>query len=475
MLITAIGIVWTRSLGWALVLFGAQSLMLATAALYAGLATSSPHIIAAAGLTMALKVIATPMLLWLILQRLATSHDAQPSVGQRTGVALAILIALVFARTLDARPFHTAIGAERVLPTAVTVMLIGIQIMVTHRQALSQVIGFLVLENGMALAGAHRDLRHAAGRRVWHLPRPPDGGLRRVRLHAAHARDIRLARYGPAAEAAGMIAAAVFALVVAPPRDSRGHLAPAPSPGQWSALRGGLRRYARRRPRRSSCECRIAARRWHLASGCTSTRWERSCSRSSRSSACARCSTRCPTSRTTLPRGELRRQDESRYYALFLVFMATMAAVPVAQQPRRDVGGDRGHHGGFGAARQHLPHRPLAGSRVEVPRAGLRGHRPRAVRHDDDLLRGVRNHWRVRERARLDQAPRRSVHLDPAVMRLAFIFILVGYGTKAGLAPMHTWLPDAHSQAPSPVSGLAFRRAPQLRRLRAAALSRADD
>lgn len=44
--------------------------------------------------------------------------------------------------------------------------------------------------------------------------------------------------------------------------------------------------------------------------------------------------------------------------------------------------------------------------------------------------------------------------LDPAMVKLAFIFIVIGYGTKAGLAPMHTWLPDAHSQAPSPVSGL---------------------
>jgi hydrogenase-4 component F len=39
-------------------------------------------------------------------------------------------------------------------------------------------------------------------------------------------------------------------------------------------------------------------------------------------------------------------------------------------------------------------------------------------------------------------------------MRLAFLFIVVGYGTKAGLAPMHTWLPDAHSEAPSPISAL---------------------
>jgi hydrogenase-4 component F len=43
---------------------------------------------------------------------------------------------------------------------------------------------------------------------------------------------------------------------------------------------------------------------------------------------------------------------------------------------------------------------------------------------------------------------------DPKIVRIALIFIFVGYGTKAGLAPMHNWLPDAHSQALSPVSGL---------------------
>ena len=47
-----------------------------------------------------------------------------------------------------------------------------------------------------------------------------------------------------------------------------------------------------------------------------------------------------------------------------------------------------------------------------------------------------------------------AVYIDPSLMKLAFIFVLVGYGTKAGLFPLHTWLPDAHSQAPSPVSAL---------------------
>ena len=44
--------------------------------------------------------------------------------------------------------------------------------------------------------------------------------------------------------------------------------------------------------------------------------------------------------------------------------------------------------------------------------------------------------------------------LNADVVRLAFVFIIIGYGTKAGLAPMHTWLPDAHSEAPAPISAL---------------------
>jgi hydrogenase-4 component F len=47
-----------------------------------------------------------------------------------------------------------------------------------------------------------------------------------------------------------------------------------------------------------------------------------------------------------------------------------------------------------------------------------------------------------------------AAHLDPVLIKAAFIFLLVGYGTKAGLAPMHNWLPDAHSQSPSPVSAI---------------------
>lgn len=44
--------------------------------------------------------------------------------------------------------------------------------------------------------------------------------------------------------------------------------------------------------------------------------------------------------------------------------------------------------------------------------------------------------------------------LNSTLMHLAFAFVLIGFGTKCGLFPMHTWLPDAHSEAPSPISAI---------------------
>jgi len=44
--------------------------------------------------------------------------------------------------------------------------------------------------------------------------------------------------------------------------------------------------------------------------------------------------------------------------------------------------------------------------------------------------------------------------MNPALAVLAFLLVLVGYGTKVGLAPMHTWLPDAHSESPAPISAM---------------------
>ncbi len=45
-------------------------------------------------------------------------------------------------------------------------------------------------------------------------------------------------------------------------------------------------------------------------------------------------------------------------------------------------------------------------------------------------------------------------HFDPALLNLAFVFLLLGYGTKVGLVPLHAWLPDAHAEGPTPISAV---------------------
>jgi hydrogenase-4 component F len=49
---------------------------------------------------------------------------------------------------------------------------------------------------------------------------------------------------------------------------------------------------------------------------------------------------------------------------------------------------------------------------------------------------------------------RHAAALDPSLLNIAFVFLLLGYGTKVGLAPVHAWLPDAHAEGPTPVSAV---------------------
>src|SRR6202045_3664226 len=53
-----------------------------------------------------------------------------------------------------------------------------------------------------------------------------------------------------------------------------------------------------------------------------------------------------------------------------------------------------------------------------------------------------------------DQMAANAARLDPRLLSLAFVFLLVGYGTKVGLAPFHAWLPDAHAEGPTPISAV---------------------
>ena len=131
------------------------------------------------------------------------------------------------------------------------------------------------------------------------------------------------------------------------------------------------------------------------------------------------------------------------------------AAGAAHQQHGHPVGRDGGGDADDGAAGLALPHAGEPRGGVEVLHPLRRRHRAGAVRHDPALLR--RGEAARRRRAarccgrELDAV---KGQLEPTVLSLAFVFLLVGYGTKVGLVPLHNWLPDAHAEGPTPVSAV---------------------
>ena len=121
---------------------------------------------------------------------------------------------------------------------------------------------------------------------------------------------------------------------------------------------------------------------------------------------------------------------------------------------RLALGGRRGDHAGQRTLDLLPPSPSVARGDLEVSadlfgrhRAGLAGYVSAGGLHARSTATQV---------ARLVRADliREAARLDPRWLELAFMLLLVGYGTKMGLAPMHTWLPDAHSESPSAVSAL---------------------
>ena len=140
------------------------------------------------------------------------------------------------------------------------------------------------------------------------------------------------------------------------------------------------------------------------------------------------------------------------FFALFHLFIFTMLVAVTTDNLGVMWIAIEGTTLGDGLFGQLAPHSHVARSRLQVFDFVVRGHRSGLHRHRVAVLRRSRNGRR--NRRQLERARTAAGSLNAEVVRLAFVFILIGYGTKAGLAPMHTWLPDAHSEAPAPISAL---------------------
>ena len=162
------------------------------------------------------------------------------------------------------------------------------------------------------------------------------------------------------------------------------------------------------------------------------------------------CSSRPPTWRPCAPRSSPAGRRERCVLRRALRLLDGAARRAARRQPRRRLAADRGDDRRLGAARRLQREGTGAGGRLEVPDPDLARARHRPGRHRHARRRRPRRRPR---RALLAGAPDlRRAHPDSALV--AYLLLLAGLAAKIGWAPVHNWLPDAHSEAPPPVSAL---------------------
>ncbi|MBE0608652.1 MAG: hypothetical protein IH609_04685 [Dehalococcoidia bacterium] len=154
MVVLGVGLIWTRSSRQAVALVALQAVFLsavsATAAFHAE--TKLWHLLVGASLVLVVKAGVLPLIMNLLITRARADGVMPFALPRALAVVLAVGVGLITIETFSGEPFNTPLGAERALPAAVALILLGVQTMVVRHHVVAQITGFLAIENGMALA-----------------------------------------------------------------------------------------------------------------------------------------------------------------------------------------------------------------------------------------------------------------------------------------------------------------------------------
>jgi len=155
-LVTTFLIVSSRSLMFYVRLFAIQSFLLGLVALLVAVGFGETHILIAAILTIVVKAIVIPFALAKVIDKIKVHKEIDFTINITTSLLLCAL--LVILADSVAKPILEAqrvsdLAVFKVLPISIAVMLIGLFIMIARKQAVSQIVGLLTMENGVFLSG----------------------------------------------------------------------------------------------------------------------------------------------------------------------------------------------------------------------------------------------------------------------------------------------------------------------------------
>ena len=154
LLVSAVLLVWRRSLTAAVRLLAVQGVALATLVVAVALTERDVELLGVAALVLLLKGVALPLVLGRAVAATGVDREDTPVLNPTAGLATVAVLTTV--AWLVSRPVTTALGAgpgPQAVPAGVATVLVGCLLLVTRRRVLSQVAGFVVLDNGIATVG----------------------------------------------------------------------------------------------------------------------------------------------------------------------------------------------------------------------------------------------------------------------------------------------------------------------------------
>jgi hydrogenase-4 component E len=151
-LLTSFGLLAQKRLYGMLHLFALQGFLLVLSTAVVGSATGLHHLYISAGLTLALKVFVLPYILYTLIHRLRIRKEVESTVNIPATMLIGIaLVVFSYYLTSPVREVSTFV-TRSTLAIAMSVVMLGFLMMITRRKAVTQIIGFLSLENGLFFA-----------------------------------------------------------------------------------------------------------------------------------------------------------------------------------------------------------------------------------------------------------------------------------------------------------------------------------
>ena len=151
LLVTALGSVLILRLESSIRLLAVQGLLLAAAAAVVALTTGASHAYVAVAITVIVKVLIVPGILLRVLREIRLKKEVEAVIPSRIALLLAIGLTLVAYYVVSPIASRDAFLTGNALPTAVSLLLIGLLTMLARKKAISQVVGIIAMENGLYL------------------------------------------------------------------------------------------------------------------------------------------------------------------------------------------------------------------------------------------------------------------------------------------------------------------------------------